>query len=118
MQSENILTIDTMDFKIGDSVKVKDGVKEPDNEEFEMGGWQGRVIEVEHEIDDEGNTMITIEWDSLTLKQLPEKYIQESEVEGLDWQLMYLFESDLDKAVPRDKKEDVERMQDLISDKY
>jgi hypothetical protein len=29
-------------FKIGDSVIVRQGVQEPDLEEFEMGGWQGR----------------------------------------------------------------------------
>ena len=26
-------------MKIGDSVKVKTGVLEPDNEQFEIGGW-------------------------------------------------------------------------------
>jgi hypothetical protein len=32
-------------MKIGDSVKVKDGIKEPDNEDFEMSGWQGHCWE-------------------------------------------------------------------------
>jgi len=107
-----------MKLKIGDCVRVKDGLKDPDNEYFEIGGWQGRVVEIDDESDEDGNTLITIEWDSLTLKQMPAKFIQESEKEGLDWQIMNLSESDLDKTVPRDKKGDVEKMQDLISDKF
>ena len=107
-----------MNLKIGDSVKVKQGIKEPDSEDFEIGGWQGRVIDVEKKSDDMGNIIITIEWDSLTLEQLPAKFIHQSEIDGLDWQTMNLFESDLDKAVSRDKNSDVKKVQDLLADKY
>jgi len=31
-----------MKFEIGDSIIVKQGVKELDFEEFEIGGWKGR----------------------------------------------------------------------------
>ena len=34
-------------MKIGDCVKVKKGVLEPDTEKFEISGWQGRIIEID-----------------------------------------------------------------------
>ena len=73
-----------MNLKIEDSIIVKEGIKEPDSEEFEIGGWQGRVIEINTDTDKD-NILITIEWDSLTLEQLPSKFIQQSEIDGLDW---------------------------------
>ena len=106
-----------MSLKIGDSVIVKQGIKEPDLEKFEMSGWQGRVIEIDNDTDKD-NILITIEWNTLTLEQLPSKFIQQSEIDGLDWQSMVLYESDLDKTVPNDKKENVKKVQDKLSDKY
>ena len=41
-------------MKIGDSVKVKTGVLEPDNEKFEIGGWQGRIVNIDTVSTDEG----------------------------------------------------------------
>lgn len=107
-----------MEIKIGDSVKVKQGIKEPDSEDHEIGGWQGRVIKINNESDAMGNTLITIEWDSLTLEQMTAQFISQSEINGLDWQTMNLFESDLDKTMPRDNHSEVKRVQDLLADKY
>jgi len=106
-----------MNLKIEDSIIVKEGIKEPDSEEFEIGGWQGRVIEIDTDTDKD-NILITIEWDSLTLEQLPSKFIQQSEIDGLDWKSMNLYESDIYKTVPRDKEENVKNVQDKLSDKY
>ena len=107
-----------MSLKIGDSVKVLAGVKEPDNEYFEMGDWQGRITEIDTVSNKENNTLITLEWDSLTLKLLPADYIIQSEIEGLGWEQMNLYETDVEKTVSRDNKHDVKKMQDLLSDKY
>jgi hypothetical protein len=52
-----------MSFKIGDSVRVKDTVMCPDDDSLCIGGWQGRVFEIEDGVG--------IRWDSITLKQLP-----------------------------------------------
>lgn len=111
-------TVNTMNFIIGDSVIVKEGIKKPDSEDFELGGWQGRIVEIDSESNDDIFILITIEWDSLTLTQLPEKYIQQSEIEGLDWGTMTLYASDLDKTVMRDNKDKVKKMQDFLSNKY
>ncbi len=106
-----------MNMKIGDSVFVKQGVKEPDLEEFEIGGWQGRVVDIDTKSGKE-NILITIEWDSLTLRQISSNYIEQSEREGLDWENMTLYESELEKTKPRDKKENVKQTQDILSNKH
>lgn len=104
-------------MKIGDSVIVKQGIKEPDLEEFEIGGWQGRVVDIDTN-SDKANILITVEWDSLTLKQIPSNYIEQSEREGFDWENMILYETDLEKTKPRDKKENVKQIQHKLSDEH
>ena len=104
-------------LKIGDSVVVNEGVKEPDLEEFELGGWQGRVVDIDTK-SAKPNILITIEWDSLTMNQIPSNYIVQSEIEGLDWKCMALYESEMQKTIPRDTKENVKRAEDKLSDKY
>ena len=106
-----------MNFKIGDSVVVKQGLKEPDSEDFEIGGWQGRIIEID-KLSNEEHIVISIEWDSITLNQLPSDYIHKCEIDGLDWQTMNLFNTDIDKTVSRDKSKDVVRVQDFLTDKF
>lgn len=106
-----------LNLKIGDSVVVKQGVKEPDLEEFEIGGWQGRVTKIDAD-SDKDNLLVTIEWDSSTLLQIPSDYIEQSEIDGLDWSGMVLYESDLEKTIPRDKKENVKKAKDKLADKY
>lgn len=104
-------------MKIGDSVVVRQGVKEPDFEEFEIGGWQGGVIEIDTD-SDKDNVLITIEWDSLTLFQMPSDYVEQSEIDGFDWSSMVLYDSDLVNSVSRDKKENVEMAKEKLSNKY
>ncbi len=104
-------------LKIGDSAVVREGVKEPDLEEFEIGGWQGRVLEIDTD-SDKDNVLITIEWDSLTLFQMPSDYIEQSEIDGFDWSSMVLYDSDLEKSAFRDKKENAKKAKEKLSDKY
>ena len=65
-------------FKEGYSVVVKKGTSDPDNEEYDIGGWQGRIIHIEDEGD--GPSLIRIEWDSITLKNMPHVF---KELQGL-----------------------------------
>ncbi|MDP4238639.1 MAG: calcium-binding protein [Bacteroidota bacterium] len=106
-----------MELKTGDSVRVKAGVLEPDTEEFEIGGWQGRIVETNTTIPAEG-TLVSIEWDVETLQHMPAEYIIQSEIEGLGWELMILSEQDLEKVVSRDSVSDVKKMQEELSEKY
>lgn len=59
-----------MKLKPGDSIMVKQGVKEPDFEKFELGGWLGRVTEIDSSSNPD-HILVTIEWDTETLKQIP-----------------------------------------------
>ena len=58
-----------MRLKVGDSVKVKEGISCPDHDSICISGWQGRIIEIEGD-------MVGIGWDSITLKQMPLEYIR------------------------------------------
>ena len=106
-----------MKLELGDCVIVNKGIKDPDLEEFEISGWQGRIVEIDANFDKD-NILVTIEWDSLTLEQIPLKYIEQSEKDGFDWQIMTLFDSELKKTKPRDKKENVKLVQDKLSYKH
>ena len=88
-------------FKVDDSVVVKPNVKDPDSG-ADIGGWQGRVKEIESETD-----LVCIAWDSVTLRNTPASAIAESEEEGLDWTQMYLSSSDVEPASSRDTEADV-----------
>ncbi len=102
-------------FKVGNSVKVKEGMPCPDMEDLIIGGWQGRVTEV---YEYEGDSMLSIQWDSLTLQNIPGHYIIESEQEGWDWCNFNLLFEDVEPASPRDTESDVDRVYSELSFKY
>lgn len=106
-----------LNLKKGESVVVRQGVKAPNLEEFEIGGWQGQVVEIDKS-SGKDNELITIEWDTLTLIKMPSDYINQSEIDGLDWSSMVLYVSDLEKSVSRDSKGNVRKVKDKISEKY
>ncbi len=101
-------------FKTGQSVKVKKGTLCPDNENYDIGGWQGRIFET----DDEDETLAGIKWDGVTLSQMPEEYIVESEKEHLDWEAMYLDFDDLEPADSRDSEDDTDAVRETLERKY
>ncbi len=98
-------------MKIGNSIKVKQGVLSPDYDDLNIGGWQGRIIEID-------KNLVTFELDSKTLSQLSENYIIESLVEEVDWTLLSLEISEVEITQPRDSKEDVLHKQNEINSKY
>lgn len=87
-------------FKVGDSVIVKQGVLDPDLG-TDIGGWQGRIVIIERQ-----SNLIGIEWDSITLKNIPSSVIDQCELENLDWAQMYLSSTDVELTQPRDTEED------------
>ena len=106
-----------MKLKPGNSVIVNQGVKEPDWEKFELSGWQGRVTEIDTTTNPD-QTLITIEWDSKTLKQIPSWYIEQSEADGYDWKTMFLYETDVEMAKARDKKSDVKNAHKKLESEF
>lgn len=87
-------------FKVGDSVVVKPGIQDEDFD-IDIGGWQGRIIEIT------ADEMLNVEWDSVTLRQMPPAYIENSEEEGLVWGQYYLAPDDVEPVPARDKHTDV-----------
>ncbi len=106
--------VEKLEFKIGQSVKVKEGTLCPDNEKYDIGGWQGRIFET----DDEDETLVGINWDGVTLSQMPEEYIIESEKEHLDWASMYLDFDDLEPADSRDSEDDTDGVRATLEGRY
>ncbi len=90
-------------LKVGDSVVVKPGTKDPDIG-GDISGWQGRVSEFGEW---EGKTTVCIVWDSVTLKSMPRAMIEHSEEEGLDWQSMSLAVDEVEPSPARDTEQDV-----------
>ena len=103
-----------MKFKIGQTVKVKIGVLCPDDSEFNLSGWTGRIIDL---VEDEEPT-IGIEFDSITLKDMPEKFIKKSEQEGLDWYRIYLDVNDVKRTKSRDKEQEAKIVRNEIKERF
>jgi hypothetical protein len=99
-----------MKLKLGDSVVVKTGIKDPDLG-ISIEGWQGRISEI-------NSKNICIDWDSETLKEMKASTIIKCEKNGWGWDQMYLFESDVISTMPRDTIKDVEVAIEKIRDKY
>lgn len=88
-------------FKVGDKVRVKPGVNDPDFPDMPLGGWSGAVTEV---IEHEGQVNCVFRLDGRTLASLHPVFVRRSEIEGLDHEFMGLgqedFESDDGVPVP------------------
>lgn len=103
-------------FEVGGCVKVKEGVKDPDSD-ADISGWQGRVREIA--ADESGRPLILVAWDSHTLKGMSRSYLEQSEVEGLDWQQFFLPAEDIEDAQRRDTQREVaEVAAEIGSDVY
>ena len=89
-------------FRIGDSVVVKPGVRDPDFD-IDLGGWQGRIVYLEQM--DDGEVLVRIEWDSKTLNAMGPDLIDRCEEEGLDWRWMDLYASDIKPGESRDSSD-------------
>ena len=93
--------MESRNWAIGESVVVKPGVTDPDTGR-DIGGWQGRICAIIDEAE-----ILTIRWDSLTLKSIPTDHIAWSEEEGLSWSEMNLSLDEVESAAARDTEDDV-----------
>jgi hypothetical protein len=100
-----------LNFEVGDFVKVREGVGDPDSD-VDISGWQGRVLEIAE--DESGRPLIFVAWDSYTLKEMPRSYLEQSEMEGLDWQRFLLLIEDIEHAKSKDTQRDVDEVVDEI----
>ncbi len=101
-------------IKVGDSVVVKAGVKDPDLG-IDLGGWQGRVIETNRSKE---GPLVTVCWDSLTLREMPASVIEQCEEQELSWTDFGLFASEVERTTPRDTEEEATQVADELAKKY
>jgi hypothetical protein len=100
------------EFKAGDSVVVKAGVVDPDFG-TDMGGWQGRIVDTDSS--GQEGPLVTIRWDSITLKQMPGSLIEQCEEQGLGWTEFVLLTSEVERTTPRDTEQDAERVSEELA---
>lgn len=88
-----------MDFKKGDSIKVNEGVLDPDSG-TDISGFQGRVTEVE-------DSYVSFLWDSISLRAMGQEVIDKYEAEGFNWATMVLSCEEVSLTEERDTSKDV-----------
>jgi tetratricopeptide (TPR) repeat protein len=101
-------------FRLGQSVRVKSGVKDPDNG-ADISGWQGLVKELSES--DEG-PLVLIGWDSRTLQEIPEEYIRDSAENELEWSEIYLLEDEVEPASERVTPEETQETLEQLKERY
>ena len=79
-------------FNVGDKVRVRPGVSDPDYDDLTIGGWTGTVAEIQ------SGTPPTflVGWSTETLKNQGTIYRNRCERDGLDSDEMWLEEGDLE----------------------
>jgi Calcium binding len=79
-------------FALGNTAQVRSGVTDPDFPDIPLGGWVGRITEVE-----EGQPpLYLVRWRQDTLKNIHPVYRKRCERDGLDFEEMWLGEDDLE----------------------
>lgn len=111
-KSKDHVILSDQKYKIGDSVRFNAGEVDKDSG-TDISGWQGRINDI-----DEDSKMLGVALDSLTLKQLPEEYVEVSEEEGLDWSEYYIEWDCVQKVEPRDAKVGVKTAKAEIGSRY
>jgi hypothetical protein len=79
-------------FGPGDAVRVRSGTMDPQFPDIPIGGWAGKVTEVE-----QGNPpLYFLRWSRETLKNIHPIYKNRCERDGLDFESMWLGEDELE----------------------
>ena len=98
-------------MKIGNCVRIRNGIKSPDYEGLLIEGWIGRIAKID------GN-ILTIELDSITLSELKEDYIIDSLMNGLEYNIICIETDEAEIVNPRDSQNDTLRKQMEINAQY
>jgi len=84
---------DTPGFRVGDKVRVKSGVMDPDFEDIPLGGWAGTIKKV---VTSGDPITVEIEWDKRTFAGMHPVYRKRCERDGLEMETMYLGDEDIE----------------------
>ena len=105
-----------VNFKIGDYVKVKKGILEPQEGKYNLEDWQGEIINTF--IDKRDGSVVLIKWDSITLRNMPENFIIECIQEALEFSEMYLGADEVTQAECRSNDNEVNNAVRELNEKY
>ena len=87
-------------YEMGAFVRVVDGACDFDYPEVDVGGWQGRVFDLSE--DDDGEPLLGILSDSMTLQHVPRSTVTRAERESGESSVTYLPARDVQRTSPRD----------------
>jgi hypothetical protein len=102
-------------YKKGESVSVKAETLDYGQKKFDLGGWEGRVIDIEFS---KAGIFVEVQWDSITLAAMPFEFIEASVEDDVEYENYILLEKDLLRSSPRDTEADVHRAQAEINHKF
>lgn len=77
-------------FKVGDKVRVKHGIRDTDYPDIPLGGWAGKITEVQKD------GMYTVRWSRETLAAIHPVVKQRSEKDGTALEKYWLGDDDLE----------------------
>lgn len=78
---------------MGTLVRVKKGVTDPLFPDIPLGGWTGRVDEIDN---DGKNVIVCIAWNSYTLEHMPEAYVVRCLRQAMDFDFLWLSQEDIE----------------------
>ncbi len=100
-------------IQIGDFVRVKPNVEDPDFKGLSLGNWVGIVNDFAEDEDDK-TPLIGLEWDVNTLKQMPKTHILECIDKGWDYFSIYLRAKDVEVVAARNTLAELMAMQEKL----
>ncbi len=98
------------DFKIGDVVKFKNGIRHHFLKTLDISDWHGRIIEVD-------KNSVGLELDSLSLREVTDELIDIYDERGEYPYLLTIPVEDIEPSEARDTDEETEKMQDEVMEK-
>lgn len=104
-------------INVGDTVRVKNNVKDPDFGELNLDGWTGVVSDFDSE-EVSGSPIVGIEWDTYTLQKMPTSHIKACVSEGWDYFGIYLKEEDIERTEKTESLEQLVITQELFFKVY
>jgi len=102
-------------LKIGDNVKVKKGTDDGYIGKYDISGYEGRIFDIYQTL---GDWLVEVEFDSITISQLPGSYIKDYIREEIDYAIKDFQPNELELSEPRDTIADVKAAREEIRKKY
>lgn len=91
---QEVSSVRSCPFQIGDSVVVKNGTLSPDFY-FDIGGWEGVVTKIDRLCSGDQEWLLEISWNGKTLQAIPSAFISEFSKEAIDWTRILLYDTDV-----------------------